>query len=376
MVVSGLFLVALTQPIIQGFDATHSNLFRAVLVADIAAYSALYVVVLARGQLLNHRRRVWVVAALTVLGGVSAVMFRDPSNMTYLTYAIAAALMLWPLRWSRVFGLGIAALQMLLEWLVFGRVQLGDTATLVLLTVLLGFLFYLINTASKLRSAREDVAKLAVADERARLARDLHDVLGHSLTTITVKAGLARRVLESDADRERAISEVRDVEQLARQALTEVRATVSGYRKASLAAEMVGARAALTAAGITAELPSAVDDVAGQLQEPFAYVLREAVTNVIRHAGATRCEVRLGQSWLEIRDDGAGAQSIMDTPADSGGGHGLPGLRDRLSAVGGTLRAGPAAGGGYQLRAEVPPTAAERGAQPAVPGQRPSVRFT
>lgn len=179
------------------------------------------------------------------------------------------------------------------------------------------------------------------------MARDLHDVLGHSLTTITVKAGLARRILESSGDRDQAVAELRDVEHLSRTALSEVRSTVSGYRKASLPAELVGARAALAAAEITADLPHAVDNVPAELQEPFAYVLREGVTNVIRHSNAQRCEVRLGESWIEVRDDGT-------SPGESGSGHGLSGLSERLAKVGGSLSAGPGPSGGFVVRASVP----------------------
>lgn len=237
----------------------------------------------------------------------------------------------------------------MLEWVFLGHVQWSDTSTLLLLTVVLGSVFHLINTMARLRQAREEVRHLAVAEERARLARDLHDVLGHSLTTITAKSGLARRVLESGADREQAVAEVRDVEELARQALAEVRSTISGYREASLAAELVGARYALGAAGIVAELPQAVDDVDPALREAFAYVLREAVTNVVRHSGANRCEVRLGQSWLEVRDDGGGDDSIVDTEDTAGAG--LAGLRERLAAVGGILHTQSLPEGGFLLRA-------------------------
>ena len=116
------------------------------------------------------------------------------------------------------------------------------------------------------------------------MARDLHDVLGHSLTTITVKAGLARRLLEA-GEQGRAADEVADVERLGRQALSDVRATVAANRVASLPRELAGAAEALRAAGIAADLPHAVDDVPADRQEVFAYVVREGVTNTIRHSG-------------------------------------------------------------------------------------------
>jgi two-component system sensor histidine kinase DesK len=188
--------------------------------------------------------------------------------------------------------------------------------------------------------ANQEVARLAVAEERARVARDVHDVLGHSLTTVTLKLGLVRRLLETTPEEvERLIVEVGEAEQLSRQALSEVRATLSGYRSASLSAEVAGARAALASAGITADLPRAVDNVLPAYQESFAYVLREGVTNVLRHSGATSCEVRLGESWLEVRDNGRATVADAGASRVDGGGAGLTGLADRLAAIGGRCRA-------------------------------------
>jgi two-component system sensor histidine kinase DesK len=206
------------------------------------------------------------------------------------------------------------------------------------------------RTVEKLRAARSEIRALAVANERARMARDLHDVLGHSLTTITVKTGLARRLVESGADQERVRAELRDTEELSRRALADIRATVSGQRRMSLAAELVAARAALRAAGIEADLPHAVDDVQAQFEEPLAYVLREGVTNVVRHSGARRCTVRLGPRWLEVVNDG----SADPTAPGVSFGNGLTGLRERLAAVRGTVEAEVRPGGGFRLRAEVP----------------------
>ncbi|WP_053733866.1 sensor histidine kinase [Nocardia sp. NRRL S-836] len=216
-----------------------------------------------------------------------------------------------------------------------------------LLSISLGMLAIgrMVRANRALSLAQEEIAALARTEERNRLARDLHDVLGHSLTTITLKAGVARRLLERESP-DRALAEIREVEDLTRQALSDVRATVSGYREVSLSAEVVGARAVLRAAGIEADLPNAVDNVRPELQGVFGYVLREAVTNVLRHAAATRCSVRLGDTWLEVRDNGRGAG--VGTP-----GTGLRGLSERLAPLGGTVLAGPLTDGGYRLRAEV-----------------------
>jgi two-component system sensor histidine kinase DesK len=229
-----------------------------------------------------------------------------------------------------------------------GSPDFRSALILIVLTVAMFAIRGFANKAGELELARDEIRTLAVAEERARVARDLHDVLGHSLTTITLKAGLARRIMESSPDIDRALAEVHDVERLSRQALTEIRATVSGYRKVSLPAEIAGAKAALLAAGIDADLPQAVDDVPGELQEPFGHVLREGVTNVIRHSGASRCQIRLGQSWIEIEDNGTGPSTV-----DSHDGNGLAGLRERLAKVDGRLTAAPRGEGGFLLRADV-----------------------
>ena len=232
---------------------------------------------------------------------------------------------------------------------------LGLLIILFSVAVLCRSVVHMIDINRELRLARDQVAALAVADERGRIARDLHDVLGHSLTTVTVKAGLARRMLESGVESARVLTEMRDVERLSRQALADITATVSGERAVSLAAELVGAKEALRSAGIDADFPLAVDDVEPAYQEAFAFALREGVTNVLRHsAGATRCEVRLGDSWLEVRDDGDPGPAAAVPSRASGGGTGLTGLSDRLGGIGARLEAGPLPSQGFRLRVEVP----------------------
>lgn len=234
--------------------------------------------------------------------------------------------------------------------LVFAALRNGinDVGTLAGITSALFAMSRLVRTVRRLRAAHEEIATLAVNAERERLARDLHDILGHSLTTITVKAGLARRVLESANDTGRAIEEIREVEALSRSALSDVRATVSEYREVSLSAELVGARAALRAAEIDGDLPHAVDNVRPELQQVFGYVLREAVTNVLRHSGAKHVKVRLGKTWMEIEDDGVGA-------APDATGNGLRGIAERLERVGGTLHTERGEHGGFVVRAQVRP---------------------
>jgi two-component system, NarL family, sensor histidine kinase DesK len=177
--------------------------------------------------------------------------------------------------------------------------------------------------------AREQNARLAVQEERNRFARDLHDILGHSLTVITVKAELAARLFEADPDRAR--TELADLERLSRDALADVRRAVEGYRELTLPGELARARVALQAADIVADLPNSTDDVPSELRELFAWTVREGVTNVIRHSGARSCTVRLAADHVEIRDDGSGP--VEQRPP----GHGLAGLRERAAAAGAVL---------------------------------------
>ena len=157
-----------------------------------------------------------------------------------------------------------------------------------------------------LAEARQELARLAAENERTRIARDLHDLLGHSLTTITVKAGLARRLGQTDPTR--ALGEIAEVEALARQSLADVRAAVSNYREVTLAGELASGRELLRAAGVTADIPRAVEVVDPVHQELFGWAVREGVTNIVRHAHASSCAVRLSPSSVEIVDDGVGGR--------------------------------------------------------------------
>lgn len=341
---ASVFLVFFLRTVAEEWNRTPAGGHAALVVLG-AVYLVSYLLTLYFGQLFGPLPRVLAIAWLFLTGSAVAFVTGDPGNLTMLSYAVAAAILMLPLRWGVLIGLLTTAAVMAGTRALHGAVDWGDTTALIMLTVGMVTLTQLIRTINQLRAAQARIAALAVAEERSRVARDLHDVLGHSLTTITVKTGLARRILESGAEPARALAELHDAERLSRQALTEIRATVSGYRRPSLGAELAGAHEALRAAGIDAVLPQAVDDVADELQEPFAYVIREGVTNVIRHSGAGRCEIRLGARRVEIRDDGRAAG-----PCTSG--NGLAGLAERMAAVGGRLVAEPLPGKGFRLCAE------------------------
>jgi two-component system sensor histidine kinase DesK len=201
----------------------------------------------------------------------------------------------------------------------------------------------------ELRAARAELAELAVAEERLRFARDLHDLLGQSLSLIALKAQLAGRLLPDRP--EEAARHIAELQTVSRDALAEVREAVSGYRTPTLAQELAGARIALEAAGIEARLDNPVVALPPDVEAVLAWTVREGATNVIRHSHARHATIRiepgLAAANAEILDDGAGG--------DGGGtGHGLVGLRERVQGLGGELDAGPAPDGGFRLRVSVP----------------------
>ena len=184
---------------------------------------------------------------------------------------------------------------------------------------------------NKLKTANVEIEHLAKVAERERIARDLHDVLGHTLSVIILKSELAGKLIERDP--QRAKSEIADVERTSREALAEVRNTIRGYRANSLAAELKQATSALETAGVSVNSQLSEVTLTPAQESVVALVVREAVTNVVRHAEARSCQLRLvpqnGNCLLEIQDDGRGSSQIE--------GNGLRGMRERIEALGGTL---------------------------------------
>ncbi len=215
-----------------------------------------------------------------------------------------------------------------------------------------------IITNRELRLARREIARLAVSEERLRFARDLHDLLGHTLSVITLKSELAGQLIPEDPARAR--SEVRDIEAAARTALREVREAVAGYRESTLASELERARELLAAAGIQC----AIEDDAGVLpaasEALLTWVVREGVTNVIRHSRAKRCVIALTHGpddvSMTISDDGQGQSLTQWPPSARAGqsGNGLRGIAERVAALGGRCEAGPAGMRGFRLAVVLP----------------------
>ncbi|WP_326697250.1 sensor histidine kinase [Streptomyces sp. NBC_01754] len=208
------------------------------------------------------------------------------------------------------------------------------------------------ETVMELRATRQELARSAVEQERLRFSRDLHDLLGHTLSVIVVKSEAARRLAPHDLDA--ALAQVDDIESVGRQALTEIREAVTGYREVSLATELERACSALTAAGIEPVVHRSGPPLAPGTEALLGWVAREAVTNVVRHSGATRCVLTVGstpdRARLTVTDDGTGP---VDTSGPVGG-TGLKGLAERLAAAGGSLESGPGRDGGFSVVAELP----------------------
>ncbi|UOE22189.1 sensor histidine kinase [Thermobifida halotolerans] len=198
--------------------------------------------------------------------------------------------------------------------------------------------------------AREARARLAVSEERLRFARDMHDLLGHSLSGIAVKSELAARLAERDPGR--AAVEMAEVQRIAREALREVRTAVSGYRNVDLADELASVRSVLTAAGVHTTVTGGHAALPEELRPLAAWIAREGATNVLRHSSARRCDITLAEQdracVVEVYNDGVrpGRAAVF--------GNGLTGLSERTATVGGTLSAAGTDDGGFLLRAVFP----------------------
>jgi two-component system sensor histidine kinase DesK len=184
---------------------------------------------------------------------------------------------------------------------------------------------------AKLRMAHEEIEQLAKTAERERIARDMHDVLGHSLSLIVLKSELAGRLLDSQPSR--AALEIAEIETAARQALSEVRKTITGYRSEGFASELTRAAQVLKTAGVRLNKPAKAPYLTPRHEATLSLVLREAVTNIVRHADASECSIEvstgLDSTQLVIADDGRG-----DIRQE---GNGLRGMRERVQELGGSL---------------------------------------
>ncbi len=252
----------------------------------------------------------------------------------FLIYAAAAGGFNTKSRWVAA-SLAVE-LAILLFYAARLHMEVGNWVSMALLIILVGFGNHHWALAhchdEKMRLANDEIEHLAKVAERERIARDMHDVLGHTLSLITLKSELARKLVDRDPGR--AKQEMQEVETASRAALADVREAIRGYRSDGIFAELARARAALETAGVTVECDTHPVPLSPAQESVLALALREAVTNVMRHAEARRCNVILKQNafqcTLEVADDGRGAAGPE--------GNGLRGMRERLEALGGSLR--------------------------------------
>ena len=327
-----------------------------------------------RGSREQPVHMLWTLGALTVAVATTAIAItehgpggEDVDTAAGGIFAVvlifgAGAIALGVRERKRIFGLvvGFAAGAGVIA---FPLGMPGPTTLATMVAVLLGtgffaftsvFSVWLLNAVYELDEARETRARLAVAEERLRFGRDLHDVMGRNLAVIALKSELAVQLARRG--REEAVDQMTEVQRIAQETQREVRDVVRGYREADLGAELAGARGVLTAAGIDCEVTGEPAGLPAEVQSALGWVVREATTNVLRHGDAKRCTVAVLREpeRVVLTVENAGVSRSPGT-----GGSGLAGLRERLAAVTGTLEAGPARDGVFRLVARVPVAVAE-----------------
>ncbi|GII78878.1 two-component sensor histidine kinase [Sphaerisporangium rufum] len=324
-------------------------------VAGIAGVTALYVYTIRLAFTRPGHAARWPLPALGALVVLLNAALSSGWQMLFLLLAIACGVALTSLRQTSVALGAVMAAAVLFaarngeDWSGILSMAWGTfTAGLVPAIIL-----RLFDVIAELRATREELARAAVEQERLRFSRDLHDLLGHTLSVMVVKAEAVRRLLPGDTAA--AAGQAADIERTGRDALTQVRAAVTGYRGRGLAAELDAARAVLADAGVTPAIRVPVIALPPETDALLGWAVREGVTNLIRHSGARSCRIDLtagqGRTVLSIQDDGRGGAG----PARSGSpGHGLPGLRERVEAAGGELAAADGPEGGFHLQVILP----------------------
>ncbi|MFE5485273.1 sensor histidine kinase [Streptomyces sp. NPDC056527] len=308
------------------------------LIALTAAGSLIVIALRATGVLADISVAAAVVTGLvTFTLGSLVLCVRRPRRMVYVAPAAAlatgAAVAVMGIDPAEAFGYAIGIL-------------LGGGG----LVAACGFSGWLMKMVWELERSRDLKARLAVAEERLRFGRDLHDVMGRNLSVIALKSELAVQLARRE--RPEAVDQMIEVQRIAQESQREVRDVVRGYREADLRVELEGARGVLGAAGIDCAIDPVTVELPGTVQSVLGWVVRETTTNVLRHGDAKRCAISLrekdGSVLLTVRNDGVREGAAM------GHGSGLAGLRERLAAVDGTLEAGPGDGGTFRVTALVP----------------------
>jgi two-component system, NarL family, sensor histidine kinase DesK len=389
-VFTGVWLLYLVPAVPYLFSHHYSSLYIAGGMAILVVFSVLYVMLVPSWPM-SSKHALPGLAALAVLA-TAACVFYGPTGLValWIFMSSASGLLVPAPAWAARAVAGCIACYVIFS--VTTHAGSSNFLSNLLPVVFIGFamigLRRQFQLTAELAKAREEVAQLAASEERLRLARDMHDLTGQSLSIITLKSELAARLLgrlPEGGDRDRARDEVEQVAAVSRQTLRDIREAISGYRRPTLAVEVITARTALASAGIAARDDADLTMLSGAFdpdaEAALAWCLREAVTNVVRHSGAKNCYIsitrRAGTMSLTVRDDGRGhvppagrdqgqdrARACAVGPAVAGptahgaarlsAGTGLHGLSERLSAVGGRLELSPDLHPGFCLIATVP----------------------
>ncbi|MEU5316078.1 sensor histidine kinase [Streptomyces sp. NPDC021056] len=341
------------------------------------AFNSLYIYVVFRAFVKEKREARSTRVALVLMGVVTcALAIGYGGNWLYffpLLGLATGAVTRGP--WLGRTGLCLTALAVAVSAVRDGWDAVNIGYATFLSTMVTAAILSLSEAVRELRAAREELARRAVEKERLRFSRDLHDLLGHTLSVIVVKSEAARRLALRDMDA--ALAQITDIESVGRQALTEIREAVTGYREGSLSTELDRARSALEAASIEPVVRHSGPPLTADTETLLSWVVREAVTNAVRHSGASRCEIAVEGTAERVRlrvvDDGRGvggavsgagaengAGAVNGMGAMGSAGTGLKGLAERLAAAGGRLEAGPGPRGGFVVTAELPVEVLER----------------
>jgi len=301
---------------------------KSVLLAEYAAFLVLYFA----GYFTRGPRILWIIAGLDALG--IAGSYWNPAAGAFFIFGSSFVGNGFPPRKAamvlvvQVLIGGVAGLALGMDWFFY--------IMSIVVSALIGAITIQARAKevgdARLRMAQEEVERLAKLAERERIARDMHDLLGHTLSVVVLKSELAQKLMSRDPAK--AMQEMAEVERISRHGLAEVREAITGYRSSGLTAEIEHVRETLTAAGIDTTIEARSVQLAPAQETAFSLALREAATNVIRHAAATKCHIRFyaqdGSALMEVQDDGRGG----DAPF----GNGLSGMRERVNALGGALQ--------------------------------------
>jgi two-component system sensor histidine kinase DesK len=295
-----------------------------------------------------NRIRLWYVAGVFAMSYLLAPW--NFSSLAYLIFGFYMVVYLVPIKYSAMVIVGSIALYMLEMWLLGASLNTMSSALVpaVTLAIIAMFTAYAHKHQIEMRRSQDEITRLATLAERERIGRDLHDLLGHTLSVVALKSELARKLIDRDIDAAR--TEIAEVERVARDSLSQVRNAVSGIRCTALAAELVATTALLEAQGLKVKCETENVKLPHDRETVLALSLREAATNVRRHSRASAVTIRLRKESaaviMEVADDGHGGRIVP--------GNGLNGMRERLGTVGGSLTLWPNPEGGTLLRASVP----------------------